>query len=64
MPTILHVGRLRFFFYSSDRPEPLRVHVDAGRGTAKFWLDPVRLAGYRGLTAREVSRAWHAYFDA
>jgi hypothetical protein len=77
MPTILRIGRSRFFFYSSDRAEPPHVHVEAGDGVAKFWLDPVRLAGSRGLARHEVSRlrqvvvdhraslvrAWHAYFN-
>jgi len=40
MPTILRVGPNRFFFYASDRAEPVHVHVEGGDGTAKFWLDP------------------------
>jgi hypothetical protein len=77
MPTILRVGRFRFFFYSGDRAEPVHVHVEAGNGTAKFWLNPVRLAASRGLARHELSRlqqlvvdhrdifvrAWHAYFN-
>ena len=41
MPTILRVGAYRFFFYASDRAEPVHVHVEGADGTAKFWLDPV-----------------------
>jgi hypothetical protein len=77
MPTILRIGGLRFFFYSSDRAEPPHVRVEAGERVAKFWLDPVRLAGSRGMARHELSRvqqlvvdhrdtlvrAWHAYFD-
>lgn len=77
MPTILRVGRSRFFSYSSDRTEPPHVHVEVGDGVAKFWLDPVRLAASRGMTRRELSRlqrivvdrrdffvrAWHGHFD-
>jgi hypothetical protein len=77
MPTILRIGRFRFFFYSSDRAEPLHVHVEAGSGVAKFWLNPVRLAGSRRMARHELSqlhqlvvdhrdtlvRAWHAYFN-
>jgi hypothetical protein len=77
MPTILRIGRFRFFFYSGDRTEPAHVHVEAGSGVAKFWLNPVRLAGSRGMPRHELSRlqelvvehrsvlvrAWHAYFD-
>lgn len=49
MPTILRVGPFRFFFYSSDRAEAAHVHVESGTGVAKFWLNPVRLAGSRGM---------------
>ena len=77
MPTILRIGRFRFFFYSSDGAEPPHVHVEAGIGIAKFWLNPVRLAGSRRMVRHELSRlnqlvvdhrgtlvrAWHAYFN-
>ena len=76
MPTILRIGPYRFFFYASDRAEPLHVHVEGSDGTAKFWLEPVRLYASRGFARHEVSRvqhlvaehreqlvrAWHAYF--
>ena len=77
MPTILRIGRFRFFFYSSDRTELPHVHVEAGDAVAKFWLDPVRLAVSRGMARHELSRLqqlvvdhreilvreWHAYFN-
>jgi uncharacterized protein DUF4160 len=77
MPTILRIGRFRLFFYSGDRAERPHVHVEAGNGAAKFWLDPVRLADSRGIARLELSRlqrlvvdhreilvrAWHAYFN-
>lgn len=44
MPAVLREGPYRFFFYASDRPEPVHVHVAWGKGVAKFWLEPVRLA--------------------
>lgn len=73
----MRVGRFRFFFYSSDAAERVHIHVEAGSGTAKFWLDPVRLAGSRGLARHELSRlqqvvvdhrasfvrAWYAHFS-
>lgn len=76
MPTILRVGSYRFFFYATDRAEPVHIHVEAA-GTAKFWLAPVRLQGSRGFGRHELSRlqrlviehreelmrAWHAYFN-
>ena len=55
MPTILRVGRYRFFFYASDRAEPMHVHVEGHGATAKFWLDPVRLHASRGFGRHEVS---------
>lgn len=56
MPTIWREGPYRFFFYASDRPEPMHVHVTGGRGSAKFWLRPVRLQSSRGLARHELSR--------
>jgi hypothetical protein len=44
MPTILRVGRYRFFFFSNEGREPAHIHVKAGSDEAKFWLDPVQLA--------------------
>ena len=76
MPTTLRVGRYRFFFYASDRSEPMHVHVQAGEATAKFWLSPVRLERSRGFARHELSqvqrlivenqerlvRSWNEYF--
>jgi len=76
MPTILRAGPYRFFFYASDRAEPIHVHVEGGGGSAKFWLRPVRLQASRGLNRHELSlladivsdqqehfvRAWNEYF--
>jgi len=31
---------LPFYFYASDRAEPMHVHVEGGDGSAKFWLAP------------------------
>jgi len=76
MPTVLRVGRYRFFFYASDRPEPTHVHVQAGESVAKFWLAPVRLERSRGFARHELSdvqrlitkhhahlvRSWNEYF--
>jgi hypothetical protein len=70
------MGRYRFFFYASDRAEPLHVHVQAGEATAKFWLAPVRLERSRGFAGHELSqiqrlitehredlvRSWNEYF--
>jgi hypothetical protein len=42
MPTVLRSGPYRFFFYSSDGPEPPHVHVERDAGRVKFWLDLLR----------------------
>jgi hypothetical protein len=57
MPTIRGIpGPFRFFFYSFDCNEPGHVHVQRERNTAKFWLEPVSLAGNHGFAARELNR--------
>lgn len=78
MPTVLRVGPYSFVFFSSDRGEPVHIHVKRDRHVVKFWLDPVRLARNFGFAIHEVSEidrlvaehreflmeAWHEYFDA
>jgi len=39
------VGPYRIYFYSHEPNEPPHVHVDRDDQSAKFWLDPVALAG-------------------
>jgi hypothetical protein len=77
VPTIWREGPYRFFFYASDRPEPVHVHVEGNAGSAKLWLRPVRLQGSRGLARHELSRlesivtarreqlvrAWNDFFE-
>ena len=76
MPTILRVGPYRFFFYASDRNEPVHIHVEREDNVAKFWLDPVRLQTSGGFNRLELKRiraiidenqqelmeAWDEYF--
>ncbi|MBK7369599.1 MAG: DUF4160 domain-containing protein [Candidatus Eisenbacteria bacterium] len=76
-PTILRLGPYRFFFYSNDAHEPPHVHVERDWQTAKFWLQPVRLATASGFSARELRgiesivkrhstdfrEAWDEYFS-
>ncbi len=78
MPTVLTVGPYRFVFFSSDRQEPVPIHVKRDRLVAKFWLDPIALATNRGFPNHELGQverlivenqhlmieAWHEYFDA
>ncbi|HJT34906.1 MAG TPA: DUF4160 domain-containing protein [Pirellulales bacterium] len=44
MPTVLRVGRFRFFFFSNEGQEPAHIHVRAGSDEAKYWLEPIELA--------------------
>ncbi len=75
-PTILRIGKYRFFFNSREETG-LHVHVATADGTAKFWLEPiVALANYYNLQSRdlrkieklvqehqdEFKRVWHKHF--
>jgi hypothetical protein len=78
MPTILRLGRFRFFFFSNEGHEPAHIHVESGDCYAKFWLDPVRLARSVGYNARELNELrklaignvkffkekWHEHFGS
>jgi hypothetical protein len=78
MPTVLRIGRFRFFFFSNESQEPAYIHVKAGDDEAKFWLFPVHLAANYGFNGRELSRiqrtieehrdelleAWNEHFGA
>lgn len=76
MPTVLRIGRYRFFFYSNEDQEPAHIHVKASEEEAKFWLNPVSLAANHGFRVRhlnelerlvreheqEFMEAWNEYF--
>jgi hypothetical protein len=78
MPTVLRIGGYRFFFYSSDRGEPLHIHVEKGEAVAKIWLEPVRLASSRYFSSTEINQilknvekhqavileAWNEFFES
>lgn len=66
MPTVLRVGRFRFFFFSNEGEEPPHVHVRAGDAEAKFWLLPVELAvnfGFNGRDLNQIRRLVHDHAD-
>jgi hypothetical protein len=77
MPTIINIGPYKLFFYSSDATEPPHVHVQRDRASAKFWLNPVRLARSRWFSDHELRKlhkiveenaakileAWNEYFN-
>jgi hypothetical protein len=76
-PTVLQSGPYRFFFFSSDRGEPIHVHVERDRKTARFWLEPIRMEYNHGFAPTELNKvatlvqeheadlvkAWHEYFN-
>ena len=63
MPTILRLLGLRFDFYSDEGSEPAHIHVDAGDGECKFWLDPVGLVSQRGMSVSELRKAERLVFE-
>lgn len=59
MPVILHLGKLKFFFFSNEgNPrEPVHIHVRSDRNEAKFWLNSdVSLAYNRGFDSRALGK--------
>ena len=76
MPTVLRIGRYRFFFFSNEGDEPPHIHVKAGSDEAKFWLAPVGLEVNYGFASRDLTEiknlvvghrdqlmeAWNAHF--
>ena len=78
MPLALQVGPYRFLFFSSDRGEPIHIHVKRDSQIAKFWLSPIKLEKNYGFKEHELNKiamiirenkdvlveAWHDHFDA
>jgi hypothetical protein len=76
LPTVLRIGKHRFFFFSNEGNEPPHIHVETVENYAKFWLEPVALArsiGYNPKDLRELRKLieehksiflgrWHEYF--
>ena len=76
MPTVLRLGRYRFFFFSNESQEPPHIHIKSGDDEAKFWLDPIAVAVNYGFNVRELGgiraiieehhvelmEAWDEYF--
>jgi hypothetical protein len=57
MPTVHREDGFVFFFYAEEGNEPPHVHVDKGDGTAKIWLQTLRLAWTEGMKVGEVRHA-------
>jgi hypothetical protein len=66
------------FFFSSDRGEPVHIHIERDEKAAKYWILPIRLAYNHGFSTaelnkvadlvsqheRELAKAWHEYFES
>lgn len=55
MPTVLRVGKYRFFFFSGEGNEPAHIHVESEDNYAKLWLNPVQVARSIGYPANELN---------
>ena len=78
MPTILRIGPYRSFFYSNEQGEPAHIHVQRDRMLAKFWLNPVSIAGSTRFSPRDLRKieelivdnrdtlmeSWNEYFSS
>ena len=63
MPTVLRIKSFRFHFYSDELNEPPHIHVRTPDGECKFWLDPVSLAGNKGVPATIVRKIERLVFE-
>ena len=54
MPTVLKIGKFRFFFFSKESREPMHVHIETDDKYAKFWIEPVVLSKSIGYSAKEL----------
>jgi hypothetical protein len=56
MPTVMRIGRFRFFFYANENDEPRHVHVKAAENEAKYWLNPLELSWNEGFNTRDLKQ--------
>ncbi len=56
MPTVIEIGPYSFIFFSSDKREPVHIHVKRGKQIAKFWLRPIALVKNRGFKDHELNQ--------
>ena len=54
MPTVLVSGPYKFFFFSNEGVEPPHIHVRRGNQLAKYWLQPIALAGSANFASHEL----------
>jgi hypothetical protein len=54
-PTVLLIGKYRFFFNSREEMRR-HIHVATSDGTAKIWLEPViALADFYNISSKELT---------
>ena len=63
MPTAMKLGSYRFHFYSDEGREPIHIHVETPDGECKFWLDPIRLAGNKGVSPEVIRKIERIVFE-
>jgi hypothetical protein len=63
MPTVMKLGPYRFHFYSDEGNEPVHIHVETPDGECKFWLDPIRLAGNKGVSPEVIRKIERIVFE-
>jgi hypothetical protein len=63
MPTAMKLGPYRFHFYSDEGREPVHIHVETPDGECKFWLDPIRLAGNKGVSPEVIRKIERIVFE-
>jgi len=63
MPTAMKLGSYRFHFYSDEGREPVHIHVETPDGECKFWLDPIRLAGNKGVSPEVIRKIERLVFE-
>jgi hypothetical protein len=63
MPTAMKLGSYRFHFYSDEGREPVHIHVATPDGECKFWLDPIQLAGNKGISPEVIRKIERIVFE-
>jgi hypothetical protein len=66
MLTVLRIKFFRFHFYPDDGKEPSHIHVATSGSECKFLIEPIRLAGNRGVSPhviREIEKLVYEHCD-
>ncbi|MGE5301391.1 MAG: DUF4160 domain-containing protein [Acidobacteriota bacterium] len=63
MPTVLRVGSYRFHFYSMNLESRHIFMLKTPDGECKFWMEPIRLAGNKGVSPRTIREIEKLVFE-